>query len=203
MTITRTRLVGIYVYPEAEVLDFAGPYEVFSTASRVAGRRWPGAPRPFDVVLIARSSGLVRARHGFEVRAMHWISAHPPLDVLVVAGGVPTAQLAEPQVIDWIGRCAGLCELVASVCTGAFLLGKAGLLDGKPATTHWEDLDELAAMLPGTSVQREVPWVDAGSVVTSAGISAGIDMCLHLVERLVGRELAAATARQMQYDWRR
>jgi transcriptional regulator GlxA family with amidase domain len=203
MTITRPRQVGIYVYPEAEVLDFAAPYEGFSTASRVAGRRWPGTPRPFDVVLIARSSELVRARHGFETRATHSISAHLQLDVLVVAGGVPTGELDEPQVIEWVGRCGGLCELVASVCTGAFLLGKAGLLDGKPATTHWEDLDELAAMLPGTSVQREVHWVEAGTVVTAAGISAGIDMCLYLVERLVGHELAAATARRMQYDWRR
>ena len=198
----RTRHVGIYIYPEAEVLDFSGPYEVFTTASRVAARRGPEAPRPFAVVLIGESEGLIRARHGYEVRTQHAIDTHPRLDVLIVAGGVATAELDKPTVIDWIGRCARQCELVASVCTGAFLLGKAGLLDGRDATTHWEDIDDLIAMLPRTRVLRKVPWVDAGNVVTSAGISAGIDMSLHLVERLVSRELATATARQMQYDWR-
>ena len=203
MSTARTRQVGIYIYPEAEVLDFVGPYEVFTTASRVARRRWPAAPQPFDVALIARQAGLLRARHGFEVRAPFSIAEHPPLDVLIVAGGVPTAELARTEVIEWIAGCARDCELTASVCTGAFLLGKAGLLDGKRATTHWEDADELAAMLPRTQVLREPAWVDAGTVVTSAGISAGIDMSLYLIERLAGGELADATARQMQYDRRR
>jgi len=203
MPALHTRHVGIYIYADAEVLDFSGPYEVFTTASRVAARLWPEAPRPFAVVLIGETVGLVRARHGYEVRAQHDIATHPRLDVLIVAGGVTTAELDKPNVIDWIGGCARQCELVASVCTGAFLLGKAGLLEDKPATTHWEDLDDLAAMLPRTQVLREMPWVDAGAVVTSAGISAGIDMSLHLVGRLAGRELATATARQMQYDGRR
>lgn len=203
ITTVITRRVGIYIYPEAEVLDFSGPYEVFSTASRVAGRRTPAAPPPFEVMLIAESPGLVRARAGYEVRAHCAIDAHPPLDVLVVAGGVASAELAKPHVIDWIARTAAGSELTASVCTGAFLLGKAGLLESREATTHWEDVDELIAMLPTTTVLRDAPWVDSGTIVTSAGISAGIDMSLHLVERLVGRDLAEATARQMDYRWRR
>lgn len=198
-----TRRVGIYFYPEAEVLDFSGPYEVFSTASRVAGRRTPAALPPFEVMLIAESAAPVRARAGFEVRPHHAIDAHPPLDVLVVAGGVHTAELGKPQVIAWVARTAARCEITASVCTGAFLLGRAGLLDGREATTHWEDVDDLIAALPRTRVLRNVPWVDSANIVTSAGISAGIDMSLHLVERLAGGELADATARQMDYRWRR
>jgi transcriptional regulator GlxA family with amidase domain len=91
--------------------------------------------------------------------------------------------------------------LVASICTGAFLLAKAGVLDGKAVTTHWEDIDDLKAMFPGLDVRTGQRWVDEGTVVTSAGISAGIDMSLHLVERLAGRALAERTARQMEFDW--
>lgn len=97
---------------------------------------------------------------------------------------------------------AARAELTASVCTGAFLLGKAGLLDGKRATTHWEDVADLRAMFPQVRVIEGARWVDEGSVVTSAGISAGLDMSLHVVARLAGSELAARTARQMQYEWR-
>jgi transcriptional regulator GlxA family with amidase domain len=114
---------------------------------------------------------------------------------------VVTAEQAKPEVIAWIAATARDCELVASVCTGAFLLAAAGLLDGQPATTHWEDQADLRAAFPQVEVLSDRRWVDNGRVVTSGGISAGMDMSLHLVERLAGRELAVSTARQMEYDW--
>jgi transcriptional regulator GlxA family with amidase domain len=193
----------MYLYDDAEVLDFAGPWEVFSTASRVRSRLQPDAPRPFEVLTIASSMRMVRARGGLELGPHFDISSHPHLDVLVVAGGIVDAELEHEAVIAWITRTASSATITASVCTGAFLLGRAGLLRGKAATTHWEDVAGLQAMFPDTRVQHGARWVDEGDVVTSAGISAGIDMSLHLVARLEGEELAIRTARQMEYDWQR
>lgn len=192
--------IALYLFPDIEVLDFAGPYEVFTTATRVAGKRGLGSP--FSVVSVARSRDLVRARAGLELRPDATFNDHSPIDVLVVPGGVVTAELERDDVIDWIAQQHRRAQLTASVCTGAFLLAKAGLLDGRSATTHWEDIADLRAMFPAVHVVENQPWVDAGAIVTSGGISAGIDMSLHLVERLVSRELAVATARQMEFDWR-
>jgi transcriptional regulator GlxA family with amidase domain len=201
--LARTISVGIYVFDDVEVLDFAGPFEVFSTATRVAARREPGATPPFSVTLIADEPRTVRARGGLLVVASASFAHHPPLDVLLVPGGDVSAELARPAVSEWIGRTAREMTLVASVCTGAFLLAQAGLLDGRRATTHWEDLDDFQRQFPGVKVEAGVSWVDAGSLVTSAGISAGLGMSLHLVSRLAGLELAERTARQMDYAWRR
>ncbi len=110
-------------------------------------------------------------------------------------------ELENPAVAAWLRRVSSPARLTASVCTGAFLLAQAGLLEGRQATTHWEDIDAFAARYPQVVVRRAVPWVDEGDVVTSAGIAAGIDMSLHLVERLHGCDLARATARQMEYPW--
>lgn len=196
-----TQTVGIYVFDDVEVLDFAGPYEVFTTAVRMHRRSQPdGAPR-FEVFTVGRSTDRLRARAGLPVLPDHDFGSHPPIDLLIVPGGVVSAELTRAEVIAWIGRTAAASVLTASVCTGAFLLAKAGLLDGRNATTHWEDIAELRAMFPRVTVRERVRWVDEGNLVTSAGISAGIDMSLHLVERLGGRELALRTARQMEFDW--
>ena len=193
--------VGIFVFENVEVLDFAGPYEVFTTATRVYQRDHPAMPGPFSVCTIGRTNSAVRARAGLLVQPDYSFAGHPALDVLVVPGGVVTEELAEPSVSLWISAVAARAKLTASVCTGAFLLAKAGLLDGKAATTHWEDADDLQSMFPALSVRTGLRWVEEGKVVTSAGISAGIDMSLHLVERIAGRELASRTARQMEFDW--
>ncbi|AIR91238.1 DJ-1/PfpI family protein [Pseudomonas cremoricolorata] len=193
--------VGIYVFDDVEVLDFAGPYEVFTTATRMQQRSATGAPPPFDVLTIGRTTAPVKARAGLKIDPDHDIRSHPSLDCLIVPGGVVTAELGKPDVIDWIGRQTTLTSTVASVCTGAFLLAKAGTLDGLRVTTHWEDIDELKAMFPALEVVSGVRWVDQGALLTSAGISAGIDMSLHLVERLHSRTLAERTARQMDFDW--
>lgn len=196
-----TLSVAVYLYPDVEVLDFAGPYEVFTTASRVHQRHNPGADALFRVFTVARSEQLVAARAGLAVKPDYAIHDHPPVDVLIVPGGVHVPELAHADVTAWIGAVHARASITASVCTGAFLLAQAGLLDGKTATTHWEDIPDLRVMFPAVTVDAHRRWVDAGAVVTAAGISAGIDMSLHLVARLAGRELAEATSRQMEYDW--
>jgi len=195
------RRVGIYIYDDVEVLDFCGPFEVFSTASRVQARLNPGAAKPFEVFTIADSMRLIHARAALRVQPHFEISNHPPVDLLLIPGGVHHSELERAEIIDWIARTSARAELTASVCTGAFLLAKAGLLHGKAVTTHWEDIADFRAMFPAVTVRENLRWVDEGNIVTSAGISAGLDMSLHLVSRLAGQELAVNTARQMDYRW--
>lgn len=202
-----TKTIGIYVYDEVEVLDFAGPFEVFCTASRVWARRHPEAEPLFRVLTVGRTAAPVRARGGLTVTPAAAMGDHPRLDVLVIPGGVVTAELERPDALAWIGRSAAGAEIVASVCTGVFLLAKAGVIVDGPVTTHWEDIPDLRAAFPALEARENIRWVDRGRVVTSAGISAGIDMSLHLVTRLTEREspgwsLGAATARQMEFEWR-
>ncbi len=196
-----THAVGIFVFNDVEVLDFAGPYEVFTTASRMHSRAHPDAESLFNVFTIGQSKSSLRARAGLSVLPDYEFETHPSLDVFIVPGGVVTAELEKTGVIRWIEKTASQSKLTASVCTGAFLLAKAQLLDGKSVTTHWEDIDDLKSMFPTLRVKSNCRWVDEGKIVTSAGISAGIDMCLHLVERLAKRELAERTARQLDFAW--
>lgn len=196
-----TTSIGIFIFPDVEVLDFAGPYEVFTTAARVAMRCEPHRELPFSVFTVAADATAVRARAGLVVQPEFTFANHPPIDVLIVPGGVVTAELERAAVVEWIKKVAVKSSLTASVCTGAFLLAKTGLLGNATVTTHWEDIDDLSAMFPLLNVIGHCRWVDEGKFVTSAGISAGIDMSLHVVERLAGRELAEATARQMDFDW--
>lgn len=198
-----TSVVGIYLFDDVEVLDFAGPYEVFSTASRVHARLQPAAPGLFEVVTIADRPRTVCARGGLRVEAERPLDELTKLDVLIVPGGDVSAELQRQPLIVGLTRAARQVSIIASVCTGAFLLAQAGLLDGRRATTHWEDLADLRQRFPAVDVTAHARWVDAGQIVTSAGISAGVDMCLHLVARLAGDELAVATARQMEFDWQR
>ena len=142
------RNVGIYVFDEVEVLDFAGPFEVFSTASRVCCRAQPGAEPPFQVFTVGASQRPVTARGGLVVQPRCSFADHPKIDVLLVPGGVVTAELERPRVIAWVAARSATAELTASVCTGAFLLARARLLKGKSATTHWEDIADLRAMAP-------------------------------------------------------
>jgi transcriptional regulator GlxA family with amidase domain len=193
--------VGIFIFDNMELLDFAGPCEVFTTASRVHHRSHASEPDLFQVITIGQSGSAVQARTGLSIHPDYQFKNHPPIDILVIPGGVVRDELAKPEVISWISETSRATRLTSSVCTGAFLLARAGILNGKSATTHWEDIADLKKMFPSLNVQTDKRWVDEGSVVTSAGISAGIDMSLHLVERLAGRELASKTARQMEFIW--
>lgn len=197
-----TRSVAIYLFPEVEVLDFAGPFQVFTTASRVALRRNPRQPAPFGVVTVAKRIGPVRARGGLLVVPDFTLESVPPIDLLLIPGGVVDEEMRSESLIDWIRERSGQAAITASVCTGAFLLARAGLLAHRRATTHWEDIDTLREQFPDLRVEDGVRWVDGGRVVTSAGIAAGIDLSLHLVARLAGPELAVATARQMDVPYR-
>lgn len=188
--------IGIFIYDKAEVLDFSGPFEVFSTASRICA----GAA-DFKVFLVGETGREVEARHGYRVVPSFGFQDHPDIDILIVPGGLHTAEMEKPQVIDWIARTAKKARLVASVCTGVFLLARAAVVTNERVTTHWEDIDDLCAAFPQLTVLRDTRFVDEGSLVTSAGISAGIDMSLYLVGRLLDLEAARKTARQMEYDW--
>lgn len=192
--------VGILVYDDVEVLDFSGPYEVFATAARVQARLCDAQPR-FRCFLVAADMRPVYARGGMKVLPDCVLPPSADLDVLIVPGGDVSKVIGNRAVTGWIRSQAKHTLINASVCTGAFLLAEAGLLDGLAVTTHWEDQQELQARYPKLKVRQNLPWIDCGKVVTSAGISAGIDMSLHLVERLAGRQLAQATAKQMEYHW--
>ena len=199
------RRVGLLLFDGVEVLDACGPFEVFSVANRVAART--GRPAPFEVVLVAAGEGAatsgVRARGGLRLGADVGVAQAPPCEVVLVPGGVVDAVAADPAVREWLRRSRDGAEVVASVCTGAFVLAAAGLLDEREVTTHWEDLADLRGRWPHLRVVEGVRFVDHGDLATSAGISAALDLALHLVARLAGEELAVATARQMDYAWRR
>lgn len=190
---------AVLVFDEVEVLDLGGPFEVFSTAGRLART---AADEPLLRVLTVAAAGHpVRARGGLKVVPDHTLDEDPPFDVLVVPGGVTAAVEADADVLDWLARRRKTSALTFSICTGAFLLASTGALNGRPATTHWEDREELARRWPDIRLRTDVRWVDDGDIVTSAGISAGIDASLHIVGRLFGEQLARRTARQMEYVW--
>lgn len=192
--------IGILVFPEVEVLDFAGPFEVFSVASRIAEKEI-GVKAPFRVSIVGAHGGVVMARHGLGVCPHVGFANAPQFDLLVVAGGVVDQPLGDPATLDFIRRQDEGTALTASVCTGAFMLARLGLLDGLQATTHWDDIGELRAGYPKVQVLEQVQYVDQGRIVSSAGISAGIGMSLHLVGRILGEGMARATARRMEYEW--
>jgi transcriptional regulator GlxA family with amidase domain len=193
--------VGILVYEQVDLLDVGGPYEVFLTASRLAVRN--GQEPPFEVVTVAWSVDSVAAYGGLRLLPQATLEAASPFDVFIVPGTISVDRvLGDGELLAALRPVVEASELVASVCTGAFVLGKLGQLEGRPWTTHWEDVDELATRFPGSGTGAPwVRWVDAGSVVSSGGLSSGIAMSLHLVDRLAGRDLAVRTARQLEYEW--
>lgn len=196
-----TLSVGIFIFEGVEVLDFAGPYEVFTTASRVAQRHDANKPAPFNVFTVAADKAQVMARAGLTVLPDWTFQDHPEIDVLVVPGGLVDAEQGRLETIQWIREISEGCRITSSICTGSFLLAEAGLLANKAATTHWEDIGDLRSQFPSIEVLENRRWVEQGSLITSAGISAGMHMSLHLVARLASEQLAVATAKQMEFDW--
>jgi transcriptional regulator GlxA family with amidase domain len=193
--------VGILIFPNVEVLDFCGPFEVFSV-TRLNEERRREEPSPFEVILIAEAKDTVTATGGMRVLPDFSIDAAPPLDVLVVPGGWGTRrEIKNPRLLEFIRARARQVETLTSVCTGAMLLGQAGLLDGRHATTHWRSLDWMRETFPAVTVEDALHVVEDGNVLTSAGISAGIDMALRVVARYCGEAVARATARHMEYPF--
>jgi len=194
----KKRTVGILLFNEVEVLDFAGPYEVFSCAVRPEDHN----NHFFQVVTISETGQLINARNGLTVKPDYSFSNHPRLDIVIVPGGkgAEVYEINNQNVITWIKNQSLKTEIMASVCTGALLLAKAGLLDDKSATTHWMDVDRLQAEFPLVTVKRGEKFVDEGRVITSGGISAGINMSFHLLSRLYGKEAALYTAKNMEYE---
>jgi len=193
----RQRHLALLVFDDVEVLDFAGPFEVFSVT------QWQSETKPFNVSLVAEKPGPILARNGLSINPHFTLDDHPPADIILVPGGFGTRrEMLNPVVLDWVLKQAPTVELVLSVCTGSLVLGAAGLLDGLTATTHHLRFDLLRQTAPRCVVKEDQRVVDAGKVVTSGGIAAGIDMSFHVVARLLGKEVAIETAEYMEYPWR-
>lgn len=194
---SRTRTLGILIFPDVEVLDFCGPYEVFSVTGHQV------EPGSFRVLTVGESSAPLAARNGLKVIPDAGFADCPPLDIVLIPGGQGTRPLLHnDQVLAWIYEQAGVAELVLSVCTGSLLLAKAGLLDGLEATTHHLALDLLREVGPKISVRDDTRVVDNGRVITSAGVASGIDMSFHVVAKLLGADVAERAAKYIEYPWR-
>jgi transcriptional regulator GlxA family with amidase domain len=186
--------VAILIFDEVEVLDFAGPFEVFAVTDELQQHE------PFHTFTLALKPGTVRARNGLKILPDFTLENCPPPHVLVVPGGWGTRALLNlPSLHEWLRRKSRSAEIVMSVCTGSLVLGAAGLLDGLRATTHHERLDLLREIAPGATIVETERFTDNGQILTSGGISAGIDCALHVVARLLGPAAADATARHMEY----
>ena len=190
------RKVGIIVFDDAEVLDVMGPYEVFSVAGRIS------EPSEFRVVLISDSEEKsVTLRHGLRILTDRNIYEDQEFDLIIVSGGITTGAEQNKKLLEFLVKSKARGTIIASICTGAFILAEAGLLGKNRVTTHWEDQKELQNRFPDLTVIANQRWVESEGIFTSGGISAGMDLSLHLVQVLSDRALALRTAKQMEYNW--
>jgi transcriptional regulator GlxA family with amidase domain len=190
------RNLAILLFDDVEVLDFCGPMEVFSVANRFSD------PAPFHVFTVAEKPGPILTRGGLSINPHHRLTDCPQPDLLVVPGGQGTRrEMGNQPLLDWIRQASARAEFTLSVCTGALLLGKAGLLDGLEATTHHGAMDLLRQVAPRTMVHAIRRVVDNGRVICSGGIAAGIDMSLHVVARLLGSPAAIKVTQHLEYPW--
>ena len=196
--------IAIVLFDKVEVLDFAGPFEVFSVCGAHGEHKGN-----FNVYTVAERTPVI-ARGGLNIKPDYLLDNCPTPDIFLVPGGggytdtgVPFGSRKEmhnPVLLNWVKKQNESAELVLSVCTGSLILAKAGLLDGLSATTHWKAIDQLREAGPKTKVIDDQRWVDNGRVIASAGVSAGIDMSLYVIEKLLGKAAANETARGMQYN---
>jgi transcriptional regulator GlxA family with amidase domain len=190
--------VGILVFNEVEVLDFAGPFEVFSISEAVEDKS-----KLFNAFLVAEKNEALRARNGLQILPSYTFENCPDLDLLVVPGGYGAEQIEikNARLLKWLREMRAKTKLLASICTGAFLLAEAGVISDQQVTTHWLDIERLRKEYPSLDVIENVKYVDQGNVFTSAGISAGIELSLYLVSRFFDEKTALRTAKRMDYDW--
>jgi len=188
--------VGIFVFDEVEILDFAGPYEVFGVCGEWLDEK------PFDVCTISKTGEVISARNALKVVPDYSIENMPNVDLLLIPGGNGTRPLMKDDVVlDWIRKQYEKVDKLLSVCTGSLVLAQSGLLANKEATTYHTAYDRLQKAEP-TVIKREGErWADNGDIITSAGVSAGIDMSLYVVAQLLGDEMADATAKYMEYEY--
>ena len=194
----KTLNVGIFIYHDVEVLDFAGPFEVFNVANSVSQAKL------FNVYLVAETEKVIFANGNFKVLPDYDFAEMPDADILLIPGGPGRKQqMHQVPVLNWIKHEANQASLLLSVCTGAFILGNAGLLNHSGATTHYDSYQEFEEAFPKIRLIRDVKYADQGKVITSGGITAGIDMCIRVIERIHGTSLARDVARRMEYemDW--
>ena len=192
-----SRNVAILIFNDVEVLDFCGPFEVFSVTKR------RDKIIPFNVYTVAEKLEPIIARNDLSVNPKYTISDCPQPDILLIPGGYGARREMNNKIlIDWIRKCSQKAELVLSVCTGALILAKAGLLEDLEATTHHEAIDLLKEIAPKTTVKEGKRFVDNGKIILAAGVSAGIDMSLYVVAKLLGKEHALKTAKTIEYNWK-
>ncbi len=189
--------VGLFLFNDMELLDFAGPYEVFTCTSL------EDDPHPFHVFSISEDGQAIRTVNGLQILPDFGFDNHPAIDILIIPGGVGTkAEMEKEDVLGWIAKNHENTKLTLSVCSGARLLGKLGLLDGLECTTHHEVMEDLRIIAPKTVILKDLRFTGGGRVHTSAGVSAGIDLSLHIVEKLLGPDAASSTKAYMEYeDW--
>jgi len=193
--------VGIVLFDNVEVLDFCGPFEVFSAARLDEAHRKEGPP-PFDVLLVAEKNEPIVTAGNMKVLPGYTFGSCPRLDILCVPGGWGTRrELKNPVMLEWLRARGREVETLTTVCTGSMLVGFAGLLDGRHATTHWQSLDWMRESFPSVTVEYDQHVVEDGFLLSSAGISAGIDMALRVVARYCGETVARATAKHMEHPY--
>ena len=183
-----TLRVAVLVFEGVQIIDYTGPWEVFGGAH-------------FEVFSVAKSTGQLRTVYGMQVVPQYTLENHPPADILLIPGGDVLATQEDPEVQRWLQEKSESAQIVLSVCNGAYILAKAGLLNGLRATSTRHLVNGLANAAPNITIVRDVRYVDNGKVITSGGLSAGMDAALHVVERMTSRERAAHLARGLEYDW--
>jgi transcriptional regulator GlxA family with amidase domain len=195
----KDRRIGLILFNGAEELDFVGPFEVFTMINAVI--KGAGINNEVEVILVSETGADIKGAKGMRIGIDYSFETCPPLDVICIPGGFATRdEINNPVIIDWIKKTAPGCEWVTSVCTGAFLLAKAGLTVGKKLTTHWFAFDEFEENgLPG-ELQTQMRYVRDGNLVTAAGVSAGIDMALWLTGQMYNPDLAGRVQKAMEYD---
>jgi len=190
--------VGIFLFHDVELLDFAGPHEVFSVTSELNNYDL------LNVFTVSAEGAPIRTVNKLMVLPDYSFENHPSIDILVIPGGVGTkAEINNSLTLSWIKKASLTSKITMSVCSGARILGKLGLLDNLESITHHEVIEDLSSIAPNTRIASGKRYVDNGSIMTSGGISAGIDLSLHVVEKLFGKEISYKTAAYMEYgEWK-
>lgn len=190
-------IVGILLFNEVEVLDFAGPFEVFSITTLPESDK-----KPFIVKTISETGNMINARNGLKIKPDYSFNDKIDFGILIIPGGYGAEEIEinNLKVIEWIKNKFNNVDILASVCTGSFLLAKTGILDNKNATTHWMDIKKLQNDFPKIKVHKNIKYIEDGKIITAGGVSAGINMSLYIIEKLLNKDIARYTAKRMEYD---